>query len=531
VVEFRVLGPVEVLVDGEPIDLGGPKQATIVALLAVEAPRVVSSDTLIGAVWGDDATTRTNQHLQTLVSNLRRALRARTDRTLLVSRKPGYVLDVTPEEEVDLHRFRSLVQQARDLAARGDDGGALATFRLAEACWRGDLAQDLAFAPVADLLAGSPHHEVRLSAYEDRVDAQLRLGQHGQLVGELEAMIAEAPARERRWQQLMLALYRAARQKEALDAFARARSHLRDELGLEPGPELRALEQRILAHDPALDLAGAGAVAAPPVASAAPVVASAAPVVASAAPEVPIAPAEAPAAAPTAESGRGELGSHRPTGPWTALQGDAGLLVVEASGGSVHVRGLGRGALRNVGRARIGDVVEEVVASADGTVVAALVDGRLARAAVLPGGRLRWSGRRDELPVGDELLGVTESGEPVTAPGATAVARFGDTEVELRDGAFVGAPEPLTGLPGPWISLDAATTARASLLAAATGSTVHLVQAAGRRVEHRTVDVGGPASRVVVARPTDRRGTPELVCVESAGTVRWWSWTSVKTPL
>jgi DNA-binding SARP family transcriptional activator len=479
VVEFNVLGPVEVVVQGEPLGLGGPKQRAIVALLAANVPRVVSSDQLMEAVWGDEAAERTSQHLQTYVSNLRRVLDPAIGSRVIVTRAPGYALDVDPAT-VDLHRFGTLADHARALVAEGDDAGALAAFAEAESLWRGDLAADLQFEPVMDLLDPSQIEEERHSLVEERVDCQLRLGLHGQMVGEVEALVRAQPLRERRWSQLVLALYRSGRQADALAAYTRARDLLRDELGLDPSDELRDLERRILDHDPTLDVV----VAAPPAA------------------------ATSPVPPRSKDEARGPLGRHRPSGPWTALHGEAGPLIVEAAGGTACVRVLGGGEPRTISRARIGGRIDTLVAAADGRKVGAWVDGAVAAADAGLTGQLRWSGRRTSLPAGTTFRGVSSAGEPIT----------GDPPA---------LPEELAGIEGPWSALDEATSARGSLLAAAAGagsSTLHLLLRRGSRAEHRVIDAGVHLDRVVVARPLDGRSHPTIVFGGAGEAVWWWSW-------
>jgi DNA-binding SARP family transcriptional activator len=247
--EFRILGPVEVLENGRPVSLGGRKQRALLALLVLNANKVVSSERLIDLLWGQRPPATAATALQGHVSGLRKALGAEA----IATRRPGYVLDAEPAE-IDLARFERLRGEARSALDGGDPAAAADKLREALALWRGDALADIAFEPsvqaeVARLEA------LRLAALEDRIDADLAMGRAGELSGELERLVAADPLRERLWAQLMLSLYRSGRQAEALDAYQRARRTLVSELGIEPGPALRDLERRILDQDPTLDLA------------------------------------------------------------------------------------------------------------------------------------------------------------------------------------------------------------------------------------------------------------------------------------
>jgi len=239
-VEFRILGPLEIL-DGElRLPLGGAKRRAVVALLLLEANQVVPTERLVDGVWGNDPPAAAVGSLQNHVLRLRRVLGDR-----LVTRAPGYLLRVEPYE-LDLDRFRRLVEEGRS------DEPAQAAALLAEALalWRGPPLADLAGEPTG--LAAAHLDELRLEALELRIDADLELGLHAQLVAELEQLVAEHPFRERLRAQLLLSLYRSGRQAEALEAYADSRATLVDELGAEPGPELQELHRAILRHDSAL---------------------------------------------------------------------------------------------------------------------------------------------------------------------------------------------------------------------------------------------------------------------------------------
>jgi DNA-binding SARP family transcriptional activator len=244
-VEFRVLGPLEVLVEGRALELTRRKRRSLLALLLLNAGEVVSTDRLVEELWAGQPPKAAVGSLQNLVSDLRKVLGRETVRT----KEPGYVLDVDPEC-VDLHRFERLVAQAAE-------GGAAerrsVLLHEALALWRGAPLADLAFEPFAHVEIARLE-ELQTTAREELIEAELELGHHAQVVGELEALVAENPWRERLRGQLMLALYRSGRQAEALQAYTNARETLIEELGIEPSQELQRLEQSILRHDPELEL-------------------------------------------------------------------------------------------------------------------------------------------------------------------------------------------------------------------------------------------------------------------------------------
>jgi DNA-binding SARP family transcriptional activator len=244
-IEFRVLGPFEVLVEGRALELKRRKQRALLALLLLHAGEVVSTDRLIEELWAGKPPKAAVGSLQNLISDLRKAL----GRELVRTRQPGYVLNVE-REQVDLHRFERLVAQASEGGAADRRSELL---REALGLWRGPALVDLAFEPFVQVEIARLE-ELRTAAREELVDAELELGRHAKLVGELEGLVAENPLRERLRGQLMLALYRSGRQAEALEAYRDAREALVEELGIEPSPELHRLEQAILRHDPELDL-------------------------------------------------------------------------------------------------------------------------------------------------------------------------------------------------------------------------------------------------------------------------------------
>ncbi|MCF6509918.1 transcriptional regulator [Blastococcus sp. MG754426] len=267
-VELSFLGPLRAAVAGAPAVLGGPRQRSVLARLAVAGGDVVSTDRIVDDLWDGEPPPKALASLQVHVSHLRRALepgrRTRSEATVLVSRAPGYALHL-PREAVDAWRFADLVARAQG------EAGAAARRELLEralACWRGP-----AYAEVADTAWAAPEvarlDELRLTALEARAEADLDLGRAGAVVPELDRLVREHPGRERAVRLLALALYRGGRQGDALAVLRRAREHLADELGVDPGRELRELEAAVLAQDPALD-APAAVVPAVPVAPPAP---------------------------------------------------------------------------------------------------------------------------------------------------------------------------------------------------------------------------------------------------------------------
>lgn len=248
-VEFRVLGPLEVVRDGSPVAIGGPRQRALLALLLARAGRVVSRDTLVDELWEDDPPSSAVNVLQTYVSHLRKALPSRR----LATRPPGYVLEVEVGE-LDLHRFERLAEEGARALADGDAETARERLAAALDLWRGPPLGNVTESAFARAEAARLE-ELRLAALGDRIEADLALGRHAQVVGELEALVAAEPLRERLRGQLMLAFYRSARQSDALGAYREARAFLVGELGIEPGEALRELHAAILRQDPSLGLA------------------------------------------------------------------------------------------------------------------------------------------------------------------------------------------------------------------------------------------------------------------------------------
>jgi DNA-binding SARP family transcriptional activator len=235
-VEVKLLGPLEVVVDGRPIELRRKKQRALLALLALRAGEVVSTDRLVDDLWGETPPKAAVGSLQNLVSELRKLIGS----DLLVTRPPGYVLELD-RQRVDAHRFERAVHEGRGLQE-------------ALGLWRGPALADLALEPFAQAEIARLE-ELRTTAREQLFDAELTAGRHAQVVAELESFVAEHPLRERPRGQLMLALYRSGRQADALEAYRQARETLVEELGINPSDELQQLEQAILRHDPALAFA------------------------------------------------------------------------------------------------------------------------------------------------------------------------------------------------------------------------------------------------------------------------------------
>ena len=253
--DFRILGPLEVWHDGDPVPLAGATQRGLLGILLLQRGEVVAADRLMDDLWGEDQPASGVTALHVRVSQLRKALGPAGD--ALVTRAPGYALMVPPDE-LDLGRFEHLFADGERALDDGDPAAALARLREALALWRGMPLADLAYAafaqaPIARL------EELRLAALERRIEAELALGRHTRVIAELGQLTAQHPLRERLWALLMLALYRDGRQAEALSAFASARAGLVDELGIEPGPALQELQRRVLAHDSGLELAQSAA--------------------------------------------------------------------------------------------------------------------------------------------------------------------------------------------------------------------------------------------------------------------------------
>jgi DNA-binding SARP family transcriptional activator len=247
--EFRILGPLEVRDESGEVPLGGRKPRALLAVLLLHPNEVVPADRLIDELWGEDSPDGAATALRVNVSRLRKAL----PQDVLETRAPGYAIRVD-REALDLHRFERLVDEGRSQLARGAPADAAERLREALALWRGSPLADFTYESFAQA-AIARLEEIRLAALELRIEADLVLGRHDELAGELEALIAEHPLRERFRGFLMTALYRCGRQAEALDAYQDARRALVDELGIDPSPALQELERAILRQDPSLQVA------------------------------------------------------------------------------------------------------------------------------------------------------------------------------------------------------------------------------------------------------------------------------------
>nr|WP_191910322.1 BTAD domain-containing putative transcriptional regulator [Microbispora cellulosiformans] len=253
---FRLLGPFEVIDgDGRVLDLGPRKQRAVLAVLALDPGRIVSLDRLIDELWAGEPPSSATATLQSYVSNLRKALepgrRPRTPPAVLLTREPGYLLSVAPIQ-VDLARFVSWVENGRKALGRREHAAALGLLDRALETWRGEpLAEFAAYEFAQPVIARLG--ELRAVAVEDRFDARLAMGDGASCVADLERLVEAYPYRERLWSLLVLALYRSGRQTDALGALRRVRALLDEEMGLQPGPELRRLEQAVLEQSAALD--------------------------------------------------------------------------------------------------------------------------------------------------------------------------------------------------------------------------------------------------------------------------------------
>jgi DNA-binding SARP family transcriptional activator/tetratricopeptide (TPR) repeat protein len=251
-VEVRILGPTEVVDGAAPVPLPTGRARFLLGLLVLNAREVVSADRLVDELWGESPPPTVNTSLQGLVYKLRSCLEPQRAKgeppTILLTRPPGYLLDLAPEQ-IDSSRFRRMVAEA----AGAPPQSAVELLRRALALWRGPALVDFLYEPFAQAEIAELE-ELRLTAVEKRIEADLALGRHRDLIGELERLAAEHPLREGVHGLLMLALYRSGRQAEALRVYADLRSTLVDQMGVDPGPSLQQLEELILRQDPILDL-------------------------------------------------------------------------------------------------------------------------------------------------------------------------------------------------------------------------------------------------------------------------------------
>jgi DNA-binding SARP family transcriptional activator len=249
-VEFRILGPLEVLEDGSPLPLGRLKERTVLAVLLLHANEFVSRERLIDELWGVAPPATARKAVNVYISKLRKTLSANSHDPITTA-DGGYSLGVG-SDLLDVDRMRSLVAAASEHMASGRSEAASRLLQEALAFWRGPTLAGLAFESLGrDEVAQLD--ELRRTVLMDRIDCDLAQGRHEQVIGELQVLVREHPLRERLRAQQMLALYRADRQADALDAYQQARHALIDELGIEPSDSLQRLQQAILRHDPALE--------------------------------------------------------------------------------------------------------------------------------------------------------------------------------------------------------------------------------------------------------------------------------------
>jgi YVTN family beta-propeller protein len=242
-VEIRILGPVQVISDGAPVALGGPKQRAFFAVLVLHRDQALSIERLVDLLWGEVTPPTAAKTVHVFVSRLRKAL----GESAIVTSGSGYKLVVDPDS-IDSWRFERLLEQGRALRAGGAAREAAGVLREALEQWRGAAVADLVHEPCLQTEIARLE-EQRLAAIEERIDADLEVGRADELAAELQALVREHPLRERLWAQLMLALYRSGRQADALATYQHARATFADELGLEPGRALQELERAILTQD------------------------------------------------------------------------------------------------------------------------------------------------------------------------------------------------------------------------------------------------------------------------------------------
>jgi DNA-binding SARP family transcriptional activator/class 3 adenylate cyclase len=384
--DLGILGPIEVHADGAPVKLGGIRQRTVIAVLALHPNQVVSVDRLVDDIWGETPPSTAVHTIRVFVSRLRRALSAAGDR--LITRAPGYVLELHVDE-LDADRFERLYETARAALAAGDADDAVALLRQAEALWRGQPLAEFAYEPFAQA-AIARLDELCVNVREELIEAQLALGRHDEVVSELEAFVREHPFRERPRAQLMLALYRCGRQAQALEAFQLARKTLVEELAVEPGEALRELEQAILRQDPSLLAPSAKPLA----------------------PESPGEPAPSPPSVVVS------AGDERPP---AVVRRTATVLIAKLS---VEAEADPERTRTPVGRAR--ERAEEIVARHGGAFVAGL-GGELAWVFGLP--LVREDDALRALRAADELRAALPDGDPSASPQVTICIGIASGEV------------------------------------------------------------------------------------------------------
>jgi len=255
--QFRIRGSVGVALDDRPLSVGGYKQRAALVVLLLSPNRVVLADRMIHELWGEEAPRQAAGSLQAYISNLRRVLEPdrapREPARLLRSQPGGYLLAVEPGQ-IDASRFEQLAGEGRGRLRAGHPGAASEALTQALEEWRGPALAEFRDEPFAAAEAARLE-ELRAVALEDRIAADLALGEHGAVIAELQGLVAQEPLREQLWAHLILALYRSGRQGDALAAYRSCRRTLDEELGIEPGPTLRQLERDVLAQAPSLEWA------------------------------------------------------------------------------------------------------------------------------------------------------------------------------------------------------------------------------------------------------------------------------------
>src|SRR5215208_2950355 len=244
--DFRILGPLEALDGARHVALGGRKRRAVLAVLLLHPNETLETERLIDELWGESPPAHALKTLQVHVSRLRKELAP----GVLVTREHAYELQVDVDE-LDAHRFEALLEDARGELAAGHPDRALAALQRSLALWRGPPLADLAYEPFAQTEIARLE-DLRVAAIEQSIEAKLELGRHGEVIAQLEQLVEEHPYREALHAQLMLALYRAERQADALQAYQDARRQLVEDLGIEPGARLRELEAAVLAQDDSL---------------------------------------------------------------------------------------------------------------------------------------------------------------------------------------------------------------------------------------------------------------------------------------
>jgi DNA-binding SARP family transcriptional activator/streptogramin lyase len=247
-VQYRILGPLEVVVEGAAVPLGPAKERTLLGVLLLHANQVVSIDRLIDELWGENPPLTAPKVVQVYVSQLRKRLEGSSN---IATQPPGYIVTLGADE-LDAMCFERLLAEGRTLADSGEPAAAVDRFDAALDLWRGPVLADVTFESFAANEA-ERLEELRVGALADRIDCELAQGRHDRILGELETLVAEHPLRERFRAQLMLALYRDGRQADALAVYQEARRRLIDELGIEPGHTLQRLERSILRQERELE--------------------------------------------------------------------------------------------------------------------------------------------------------------------------------------------------------------------------------------------------------------------------------------